>query len=142
MAWNFESIQLSPPAVPANNGTVTLFDSTVSFPGGLRMWGIGRVKLTLPSLSQASATNGLIGYISGDKGLTWNPCALTSTGSSAVLPATVAADTGANSAAYDIFVGPYADVKITFAAGATAPSAASFARIGISVDQGNVRAGT
>lgn len=140
--WNFETIQLSVPAVPENNGTATLFDSTVSFPGGLRMWGIGRLKLTFPSLSQASAASGLIGYISGDKGATWNPCAFSSVGSSASLPATVPADTGADSASYDIFIGPYTNVKVTFTAGGTAPSAATWARIGISVDQGNVHSGS
>lgn len=142
MSWNFETIQLSPPAVPANNGTATLFDSTVSFPGGLRMWGIGRLKLSFPSLDRASAASGLIGYISGDKGVTWNPCAFTAVGSGGSLPATVAADTGSDNSSYDIFVGPYSDVKVTFTAGATAPSAATWARIGISVDQGNVHSGS
>ena len=70
MSWQFESIRLSPPTVPANGGTSTLFDSTTMIPGGLRQWGVGRLKLAFPSLSQASATNGLVGYISGDKGTT------------------------------------------------------------------------
>ena len=140
--WNFESIRLSAPTVPANEGTATLFDSTVSFKGGLRMWGIGRLKLSFPALSQASATNGLVGYISGDNGATWKQCAFAATGSAATLPATVAADTGTDSNAYDIFVGPYDDVKITFTAGATAPSAATWAQMTISVDQGNVHSGS
>jgi hypothetical protein len=140
--WNFESIRLSVPAVPANNGTATLFDSTKSFPGGMRVWGIGRMKLSFPSLSQASAAGGLIGYVSGDKGVTWNPCAFTATGSAAALPATVAADTGSDNSAYDIFVGAQDDVKVTFTAGSTAPSAATWARIVVSVDQGNVHSGS
>ena len=141
MSWYFESIRLSPDAVPANNGTATLFDSTKSFRGGLRMWGVGRVKLSFPALDQPSASNGLVGYVSGDHGTTWKQFAFNSTGSSATLPATVAADTNTDSSAYDIFVGPYDDVKLTFTAAATAPSAATWAQMVVSVDQGNVRAG-
>ena len=140
--WDFQTMRLAPDAVPANNGTATLFDSTKSFKGGLRMWGIGRLKLAFPGLDQASATSGLISYISGDKGVTWNPCAFASAGSGTVLPTTVAADTGSDNSAYDIYIGPYDAVKVTFTAGATAPSAAAWAKITVSVDQGNVKSGT
>jgi hypothetical protein len=137
----FSTARLGTPTGPANNGTVTLFDSTLAFKGGMRMHGVGRVKLAFPGLSQASAASGLIGYISGDKGVTWNPCAFSATGSATTLPATVPADTGADSASYDIYVGPYDDVKLTFTAGATAPSAATWALVTISVQIGNVQTG-
>jgi hypothetical protein len=139
---DFSTARLATTAAPDNAGTVTLFDSTKAFKGGMRMHGVGRVKLAFPALSQASAAGGLIGYISGDKGVTWNPCSFSAVGSSATLPATVPADTGADSASYDIYVGPYDDVKFTFTAGATAPSAATWAQATISVQIGDVHSGS
>lgn len=133
--------RLATPTGPANEGTVTLFDSTQSFKGGLSMHGVTRVELAFPGLSQASATGGLIGYVSGNKGTTWTPCAFTSTGSSASLPATVAADTGSDFSAYNILVMPYEDVKFTFTAGATAPSAATWALVTITAVTGNPHSG-
>jgi hypothetical protein len=142
MSWQFESIRLAPPAGPDDAGTVTLFDSTTMFPGGLRQWGIGRIKLSFPGLSQPSGTNGLVGYTSGDKGVTWKQTTLTSVGTATSIPCTVAADTGTNNSQYDIYVGPFDDVKITFTASATKPTAASWAMVVISVDQGNVHSGS
>lgn len=140
--WDFQPIKFAPPTVPANNGTATLFDSTTMLPlVSLQALGIGRVKLAFPNLSQASATSGLIGYISGDKGVSWQQYTFAPSGGTAVLPATVAAATGTDCSAFDVYVGPYADVKITLTAGATAPSDATWAQMTITADQGNVHSG-
>lgn len=139
----FQRIQVAPPTKPANNGTVTLFDSTVAFSKmGLAMVNAGRFKLSFPGLSQASATDGLKGYVSGDGGTTWSLNTFAASGGSAVLPATVAADSASDSDAFDIYIGCYPDVKFTFTAGATAPSAASWAMVSIFVECGNVHSGT
>jgi hypothetical protein len=117
-AQDFQRIKIGAPAAPANNGTVVLFDSTVHLKGGLAQNGIGRVRLSFPGLDQASAADGLKGYTSPDKGATWYPFKFGGT----VLPATVAADTGADHDAFDIFVGTEEDVKFEFTAGAAAPT--------------------
>ena len=136
---DFWRIGIGAPSAPANGGTVTLFDSTVSFKGGLRMNGIGRIELDFAGLDHASATNGLIGYKSPDKGATWFPCAFSVAGSSTTLPVTVAADTGSDSSSYDIFVGTADDVKITFTAGTPAPT---YWKPTITATAGNVHSGS
>ena len=124
MGWLFESVEVAAPAAPANNGTVTLFDSTKVFgPKNMRMFGVGRVQLDFQGLDQASAASGLIGYQSKDGGTTWTKFSFGYTGSaSGTLPATVPAATADDSTTYDIFVGACKDVKFTFTAGATAPT--------------------
>lgn len=118
---HFQTIQVGAPAVPANNGTAVLFDST-TLKVGLPMLGIQRVRISFPGLNQASAANGLKGYKSPDKGANWYEATFASDGSSTTLPATVAADTGSDSDCFDIFVGTERDVKFTFTAGAAAPT--------------------
>jgi len=135
-------IRVLPPTVPGNNATVTLFDSTVTFKKmGLATHNVGRVKFSFPGLSQPSAASGLIGYVSGDGGTNWYQSTMSASGSSTSLPATVPADTGTDNAAYDVYVGCYADVKFTFTAAATAPSAATWAMVGIFIEIGNVSSG-
>jgi hypothetical protein len=114
---DFQRIKIAAPDVPAGNGTVTLFDSTVHLKGGLAQNGIGRIQLSFPGLDQASATAGLIGYSSPNKGATWYPFKFGDTN----MPRTVAADTGADHDAYDFFVGTEDDVKFTLTVGGTAP---------------------
>lgn len=132
---DFNRIGIGAPPVPANNGTAVLFDSTVVFKGGLQMNGIGRIEISFPGLDQASAASGLKGYSSPDGGANWYPFKFGST----VLPATVAAATADDFSAYDIFVGTEKDVKITFTAGATAPTV--WKPI-ITATAGNVHSGT
>jgi hypothetical protein len=116
-------IGVGAPAAPGNNATVTLFDSTVTFSKmGLQANQITRIRFDFAGLNQASATNGLVGYKSSDKGATWHPCSFAYNGSLATLPATVAADTGSDSSSYDIAIASASDVKFTFTAGATGPT--------------------
>jgi len=118
-----QPIRISPPAAPAANATVVLFDSTVVFANmGLAMMGITRVKLDFAGVNQPSASGGLIGYKSSDKGATWNACSFAALGSASSLPATVTADTGSDSCSYDIAVSSAADVKFTFTASGTGPT--------------------
>jgi hypothetical protein len=129
-AHDFQYIKVGPPTKPGNNATVTLLDSTVTFSkAGLSAKGIGRVTMSFPGIDQASASGGLIGYTSPDKGTTWYPKTFAAVGSVSTLPATVAADTGADSSSFDIFVGTEEDVKFTYTAGATAPTLAKWAPI-------------
>jgi hypothetical protein len=137
--FELQRIRVPAPAVPANGATVTLMDSTVHMKGGLAMMGIGRVHISFPKLDQASAAGGLIGYTSEDDGATWDAFAF-SVGGSGGLPATVAAATASDYSAYDIFVDTAEDVKFTFTAGATAPSAAGW-KPNLYYQAGNVRSG-
>jgi len=119
----FQRIGIGAPAAPAKNATVPLFDSTVAFNKmGLRALGIARIKFDFAGLDQPSATNGLKGYKSNDKGTTWYDCSFSVSGASGSLPTTVAADTGTDSMSYDIFIGTAEDVKFTFTASATGPT--------------------
>ena len=136
---DFARIGIGAPAVPTAGATVTLFDSSVVFPIGLRATGIGRVQFDFAGLNQPSAASGLIGYKSNDRGATWHPCSFAVVGSATSLPATVAADTGADSSSYDIFVGTADHVKFTFTASGTVPTV--WAPI-ITVQAGNVHSGT
>lgn len=123
-------IRVGVPARPGNNATVTLLDtSTLLSKMGLRMAGIHRVLLTFPNLDQASATGGLIGYTSGDHGTNWDLCTFAPSGDPSALPQTVAATTASDCSSFDIDVSAHDDVKLTFTAGATAPSAATWAQI-------------
>ena len=90
---------ISAPATPPTAGsTVAVFDSTKAFNKlGLQANQITRVKIDFAGLDQPSASGGLIGYKSRDKGATWYHCAFAYAGGSATLPATVAADTGSDS---------------------------------------------
>jgi hypothetical protein len=134
---DFQRIKFGNPpvAAPTANATVVLFDSTKHLPGGLSQNGIGRIQISFIGLDQASAAGGLIGYSSPDKGTTWYPFKFGGT----TLPATVAADTGADHSAYDIFVGTEEDVKFTFTAGATPPTVWTPMVFG---QVGNVHSGT
>jgi hypothetical protein len=133
-------IRINPPTVPATEATVVLFDSTVTFnKAGLQMMGIRRIILRFPGLSQASADEGLIGYESGDKGTTWSESTFASADqlaadANAGLPETVAADTGADHSEFDIDVAGRRDVMLTFTAGVTPPSAASWANVTITLE--------
>jgi hypothetical protein len=119
---DYQPIRVGAPAVPANDGTAVLFDSTVTLKGGLQMSGVARIRIDLAGVNQASAASGLKGYKSPDKGAHWYLSAFSATGSSASLPATTTADTGADGYSVDIFLGTCADVKFTWTAGATAPT--------------------
>jgi hypothetical protein len=74
-------------------------------------------------LNQPSASGGLIGYKRGAKGTAWYPATFAPTGAANALPQTVAADTGSDSNSYDIAVSTEFDVKFTFTASGTAPTA-------------------
>ena len=117
-AHNYQPIKFGAPAVPTSGGTVTLFDSTVYLKGGLAQNGVGRIRVSFPGLNQPSATNGLVTYSSPDHGAHWYQFPF----GGSTLPATVAADTGTDHSAYDIFVGVEDDIKITYTATATAPT--------------------
>ena len=129
-----ERIRFGAPAAPANNGTVTLFDSTVYLRGGLSNNNIRRVIISFPGLDQASATGGLIGYQSPDKGTTWNPFKF----GLSTMPATVPIDDGTDSTSYNFLVSECEDVKFTFTAGAAAPTVW---KPGIYAQVGNVQSG-
>jgi hypothetical protein len=129
----FNTIGLGAPAAPGNNETVTLFDSRVSFKGGLRMAGITRVIVSFPGIDQASATSGL-------KAFKWDGTAYQDATFN-VLPATVPADTGSDSESYSLLVMGERDVKITYTAGATGPTAATW-NPQITAVAGNAEAGT
>ena len=137
----FQYVKVGPPARPANNGTVTLLDSTRDLPGGLSANNVGRVTMSFPGIDQASATSGLIGYSSVDKGVTWYKKAFTVVGTATALPATVAADSGADSSSFDVYVGTEEDVKFTLTVGATTPTAAKWLPI-LKYVIGNVHSGT
>lgn len=110
-------------AAPVAGATVTLFDSTATFPGcGLAMMGIDRIRFDFAGLDQPSAASGLIGYKSNDKGTTWYPSAFSASGSAESLPCTVDADTGSDGDSYEVFIGTPGDVKFTFTASGTAPT--------------------
>ena len=113
MGHDFERIRITAPAVPAQNGTAVLFDSTKHVAGGLSMAGASRLRLSFPGLDQPSAAGGLIGYSSANKGVTWNKFKFGGT----VLPATVAAATADDFSAYDIFIGTEEDVKFELTIG-------------------------
>lgn len=130
-------IRVRPPTVPTAGATVTLFDSTVTFNKmGLQTMRVRRVLLGFPGLSQPSATNGLIAYESGDKGVTWSQSTFASeeeiaADPTAGFPVTVDADTGADHDEFDVDVAGRRDVRFTFTASGTAPSAASWANVEI-----------
>jgi len=107
-------IRLGAPAAPGNNATVTLFDSTVTFPAGLQASCIRFVTIDFTNLDQASATAGLKGYKSVDRGLNWREDDF-----GAVLGVQI--PTGDTTV--KIYVGSAQHVKITLTAGATGPSA-------------------
>jgi hypothetical protein len=131
------SIRVRPPTVPTAGATVTLLDTADLYKGlDLQTLGIKRVHLAFPGLSQPSATDGLIGYESGDKGVTWSTSTFASVEEIAAdptagLPITVAADTGADHDEFDFDVAGRSNVKFTFTASGTAPSAASWANVTI-----------
>jgi len=139
---DYQRIGIGVPAAPAAGATVTLFDSTVSFLGGLRMHGIGRVEIDFAGLDQPSAASGLIGYKLAPDGTTWKKCAFTVVGASTSLPATVAADTGTDSSSYDIFVGTADHVKFTFTASGTGPTDKTCWPPKVVATAGNVHSGT
>jgi hypothetical protein len=115
-------IRVEVPAVPTTGATVTLFDSSVALGKmGLRVAGIHRVTMAFPGLDVASATDGLIGYTSPNKGTTWYPCSFAYEGFDG-LPDTVPVDSGDGGYALDVDVTPHDDVKFTFTAGATPPA--------------------
>lgn len=130
-------IRLAPPTVPVAGATATLLDTADLFKGlGIQALGIKRVSIGFPGLSQPSATDGLKGYESGDKGTTWSISTFASVEEIAAdptagLPDDVAADTGADHDEWDFDVAGRADVKFTFTASGTAPSAASWANVTI-----------
>lgn len=125
-----QDIRLEVPARPTAGATVTLLDTSVALGKlGLRSLGYHRVLFSFPSLDQASATGGLIGYTSGDHGTTWDQCAFAPASDPNALPQTVAASTATDCDSFDIDVTPHDDVKFTFTAGGTAPSAASWAQV-------------
>ena len=113
MGHDFERIRITAPAVPAQNGTAVLFDSTKHLAGGLSPAGASRLRLSFPGLDQPSAAGGLKGYSSPDKGANWYPFQFGGT----VLPATVAAATATDFTAYDIFIGTAEDVKFELTIG-------------------------
>jgi hypothetical protein len=121
----FQPVRVAAPAAPSAGATVTLFDSTVVFGGGKRMsmFGVGRVGLSFPGMDKASAANGLNGYTSSDGGTTWDPFSFNVNGSTGSLPTTVQAATASDYDAYDLYVGMFDDVKFTFTADTTAPTA-------------------
>jgi hypothetical protein len=105
-----------------------MFNSVSVFGGGKRMsmFGGGRVGLSFPGMDKASATDGLKGYTSSDGGTTWDPFSFNINGSTGSLPATVAAATASDYDAYDIYVGMFDDVRFTFTAGSTSPTASTW----------------
>lgn len=126
MPQQFETVRVAAPAVPANNGTAVLFDSTKVFGGGkrMRMFGVGRVSMSFPGLDQASAANGLKGYVSSDGGTTWKAYAFTysTVAGTGTLPVQVTADTSSTSFLADVGVALHDDVKFELTVGATAPT--------------------
>jgi len=126
MERQFETAVLKGPATPLATETATLFDSTVTYgPKMMRMLGVCRIVLSFPGLNQPSGTSGLIGYASSDGGTTWKNYAFpySTIAGTGALPQTVAADTGSTFAVYDISVQFHQDVKLTWTAAATAPTA-------------------
>lgn len=116
-------IKVGPPSAPGNNATVTLLDTTKVFgQQGLRANGIHRVILAFPGLSHASATGGLLGYVSPDHGTNWYRNTFAPSGDPAALPLTVNAATATDFDTFDIDVTAFDDVKFTFTAGATGPT--------------------
>ena len=110
----YQVIDIPAPAAPASGATITLFDSTVNFrPGVLGMMGAGRLSVNFAQLSHVSATGGLKAYTSTNKGVNWDPTAMSVSGASATLPATVAATTSDN-AVYDIAIKNERDFKLTY----------------------------
>jgi hypothetical protein len=123
MSWLLGQFGVGAPAAPGNGATVPLFDSTVTFSKmGLAANQVTRIRFDFAGLNQPSAASGLAGFKSSDKGKTWFPCKFAYNGGTALLPATVSADTGSDSNSYDIFIGGAADVKFTFTASATGPT--------------------
>lgn len=111
------------PAAPVAGATVTLADSTVNFGGlGLRALGITHLRLDFAGLDQPSASGGLIGYKSPDKGTNWYKSAYVTSDSSTTLPATVAAQTSSDGSAYIIDLAGAPDAKFTWTASGTAPT--------------------
>jgi hypothetical protein len=109
-----QNIKIGAPLAPGNNATVTLFDSTNLFPGGLQAAGIGFVTIDFTNLDQASAAAGLKGYKSVDRGANWREDDF-----GGVLGVQIpAGDT-----IVKVYVGSAEHAKITFTAGATGPSA-------------------
>jgi hypothetical protein len=120
MLFGSGEIRVGGQATPTAGSTVTLLDTKAMFGGmGLQAMGITRVKISFPGLNQPSASGGLIGYKSDAAG-TYHPATF---GAAIALPKTVAADTGADSNSYDIPVSSELDVKFTFTASGTAPTA-------------------
>jgi hypothetical protein len=118
-----QPIRISAPPVPANNGTVSLVDTTyVLGKLGLRANGIHRIIISFPGLDQASAASGMIGYKSPNKGTNWYQDTFAPSGGPSALPLTVPAATDTSIPEYDIDVSTADEVKITFTAGAAAPT--------------------
>jgi hypothetical protein len=117
-------IGLGAPAAPTTGETIDLFDSRVTFgPGGMRREEIQRVRIAFPGLDEDSAADGLKGYVWSDGDSAYHQYKFDITGSGGTtLPATVTADDGTDSEAFDIFVGAHGDVKFTYTAAATPPS--------------------
>jgi hypothetical protein len=123
MLFGSGEIRVGGQATPTAGSTVTLLDTKAMFGGmGLQAMGITRVKISFPGLNQPSAAGGLIGYKKDAAG-TYHPATLAPANDANALPQTVAADTGADSNAYNIAVSSELDVKFTFTASGTAPTA-------------------
>jgi hypothetical protein len=123
MLFGSGEIRVGGQATPTAGSTVTLLDTKVMFGGmGLQAMGITRVKMSFPGLNQPSAAGGLIGYKKDAAG-TYHQATFAPSGAPNAFPQTVAADTGTDSNAYDVAVSSELDVKFTFTASGTAPTA-------------------
>lgn len=136
-----ESISIKPPSAPTANATVTLFDSYVMFgPRQLRQMNGTLLEITFEALNQDSATNGLIAYtqIHSDVAATTSYVQnnLKNDAGTDTLPVQVTSASVQNS--YRFVISPYAEFKLTFTAGNTAPTTWS---VGITLQTGQLSIG-
>lgn len=119
-----ESSVFAAPSAPGNNASVDLFNSVTAFGGGMmRMLGLDMVEISFHLLDQASATNGLKLSTSTDKGVTWTQSTVPDDAGTATMPLTVSSLAANAQRSYRFVVSGYPDVKITYTAGATGPTA-------------------
>ena len=106
---------VTPPAAPGNNATVTLYEQGSESPQPfIRPL---RVLINFLSVDQASATNGLKAYAKYTSSGSWRQVDFNST-----MPATVGASSAGVDNIHDFDVAPYKFFKVEYTAGATGPS--------------------
>lgn len=121
-----ESVTFGSPAAPANNATVSLFDSTVAFGAGvMRALNLTSLDFNFVLLDQASAANGFKIYTSDNGGTDWYQLSYPDSTPAATMPKTIAAVAADSNTLETFDVTPLNEVKVTFTAGATGPTSGS-----------------